>query len=256
MDSVDAALAVVGVSKRFGGVEALTDVSLSVARGEILGLLGANGAGKTTLVDILGGEQSANAGDVLLDGDALSGPPHARARRGLARTFQHPKLAPDLTILENVAVGLAVKALATRRATLRTILSAVVTGHSRFRDPAIAACESVGLHDVDRPASLLSFGEIRLVEVARALIQQPGVLLLDEPFPGLEDDGVVMLAAAIRRAVEPGRSVVLVDHNLSIVAGLVDRVVLLVRGRVAFSGSVEECFASVTFQEEYVGATN
>jgi branched-chain amino acid transport system ATP-binding protein len=246
-------LAVAGISKRFGGVQALHDVSFSVGSGEIIGLLGANGAGKTTLVDILGGEQTEDEGTVLLRGRPLSGLPHVRARLGLARTFQHPKFAPDLTILENVAVGLSVEMLASPWRTIRTIASSVLMGRERYRAPAEAACASVGLDDIDRPASLLSFGEIRLLEVARALIQQPDLLILDEPFPGLEDDGVTMVVTAVRQAVEQGLTVVLVDHNLSIVTELVERVVLLVRGRVAFSGSADECFASATFHEEYVG---
>jgi branched-chain amino acid transport system ATP-binding protein len=102
-------------------------------------------------------------------------------------------------------------------------------------------------------ATQLSFGEIRLVEVARALVQDPKILLLDEPFPGLEDEGVAMLAAAIREMARMKHSVVLVDHNLSIVADVVDRVVLMVRGSVAFEGTAEACFASTIFQEEYVG---
>jgi branched-chain amino acid transport system ATP-binding protein len=246
-------LAVAGISKRFGGVQALSDVSFGVGSGEIIGLLGANGAGKTTLVDILGGEQAADDGTVFLRGRPLKGLPHVRARLGLARTFQHPKFAPELTILENVAVGLAVEALSSRWRTLRTIASAVVRGHESYRSAAEAACASVGLYELDRPASVLSFGEIRLLEVARALIQRPDVLLLDEPFPGLEDDGVAMLVSAVQQAAARGLTVVLVDHNLSIVTELVERVVLLVRGRVAFSGSAEECFASATFHEEYVG---
>lgn len=246
-------LAVDGISKHFGGVQALSDVSFSVGSGEIIGLLGANGAGKTTLVDILGGEQTADEGTILLRGRPLRGLPHVRAQLGLARTFQHPKFAPDLTILENVAVGLAVEALSSRWRTLRTIASSVLIGHDNYRGPAEAACESVGLYDIDRPASALTFGEIRLLEVARALIQRPDVLLLDEPFPGLEDDGVTMVVSAVKQAVERGLTVVLVDHNLSIVTELVESVVLLVRGRVASSGSAEQCFASTTFHEEYVG---
>jgi branched-chain amino acid transport system ATP-binding protein len=248
-------LSVDGISKHFGGVQALRDVSFSVGPGEIIGLLGANGAGKTTLVDILGGEQTADKGSVSLRGRPLKGLPHVRARLGLARTFQHPKFAPDLTILENVAVGLAVEALSSRWRTLRTIASSILIGHENYRAAAEAASESVGLYDIDRPASLLTFGEIRLLEVARALIQRPDVMLLDEPFPGLEDEGVAMVVSAVKQAVERGLTVVLVDHNLSIVTELVERVVLLVRGRVAFSGSAEECFASATFHEEYVGGT-
>jgi len=248
-------LSVSGVSKRFGGVQALDNVSFDVGRGEIIGLLGANGAGKTTLVDILGGEQAADEGTVSLKGVPLSGLPHTRARRGLARTFQHPKFSPELSVLENVAVGLAANALSGGWATFKTIASSMLLGRDSYRPPARAACEMVALFDVDRPGAELTFGEVRLLEVARALIQRPDVLLLDEPFPGLEDDGVALVIEAIERAASSGVTVVLVDHNLSIVAKLVERVVLLVRGRVAFSGPAEDCFNSAIFHEEYVGGT-
>jgi branched-chain amino acid transport system ATP-binding protein len=241
------------VSKSYSGVHALVDVSLRLGRGEILGLLGANGAGKTTLLDIIGGEQEPDAGEVRLDGVTLTGPPHRRARLGLARTFQHPKVSMDLSVIENVAIGLAVRKLSTRRNTLMTMLRAVATGRADYRGAAAAACQAVSLSEVDRPASTLSFGELRLVEVARALVQESPVILLDEPFPGLEDDGVEALLAALRLVSASGRSVILVDHNVSLVADLVDRVVLLSGGEVAFEGSVADCLASEAFQDQYIG---
>jgi branched-chain amino acid transport system ATP-binding protein len=246
-------LSVDSVSKSYGGVRALSDVSLSVRAGEIAGLLGANGAGKTTLLDIIGGEQDATAGRVLLNGAPLEGRPHRRARRGLARTFQHPQVAMELTVLENVSVGLAVRELGSQVRTLRSILRAALTGRPSFVSKARAACEAVGLDRTDRQAHQLAFGELRLLEVARALIQEPQVLLLDEPFPGLDDDGVELLSAAIRGVAERGSSVVLVDHNVSLVEGLVGSVTLLARGKVAFTGSVRDCLASEEFHREYIG---
>lgn len=247
------ALSVEHVTKRYAGVVALSDVSMSVARGEVVGLLGANGAGKSTLLDIIGGEQAADEGEVVLAGRRLSGPPHRRARLGLARTFQQPKVAMDLTVAENVAVGLAVRDLSNVWRTLRTMARAVVTGRTRGMEDVAAACDAVGLRDLDRPAQLLSFGELRLVEVARALVQDPGVMLLDEPFPGLEDEGAALLSSAIRGLATRGQSVVLVDHNVALVKDLVTRVVLLARGEVAFTGTVEECLVSAAFEDEYIG---
>jgi branched-chain amino acid transport system ATP-binding protein len=246
------ALDATNVGKSFAGLTALRGVTLSVGYGEVLGLLGANGAGKTTLLDIVGGEQSADVGAVRLSGEPLSGPPHVRARRGLSRTFQHPQVSAELTVAENVAVGLAGRHLTGWRGVL-TVAASCARGSAPWRSAANEACRAVGLDRLERPASALSFGELRLVEVARALVQRPRVLLLDEPFPGLEDDGVGRLITAIRSVAERGCAVILVDHNINLVAGLVDRVVLLARGEVAFEGAVADCMASTVFQEEYVG---
>jgi branched-chain amino acid transport system ATP-binding protein len=247
-----ATLSISRVTKRYAGVTALNSISLTVRPGEILGLLGANGAGKTTLLDIVGGEQTPDEGTVTLGGRTLTGPPYSRARLGLSRTFQHPKVSGELSVLENVAVGLAVSQLSGFAMTW-SMLWAVVGGKASYRTRAREACEEVGLRSLERPAQLLSFGELRLLEVARALVQKPQMLLLDEPFPGVEDDGIARLAAAIQKAASAHRSVVLVDHNISLVEGLVGRVVLLARGEIAFEGSVRDCLASPAFQEEYVG---
>jgi branched-chain amino acid transport system ATP-binding protein len=129
-------------------------------------------------------------------------------------------------------------------------------GRDSYAGRAAAMCETVGLDGVDRYASELSFGELRLLEVARAMAQEPTVLLLDEPFPGLEDDGVAKLSAAIRRVADSGRAVILVDHNLTLVQAVVDRVILLARGAMAFAGTAAECLVSPEFQYEYVGGSH
>src|SRR5437763_1871149 len=149
-------LRVNNITKRYAGVVALEAVSVTVFENEVVGLLGANGAGKTTLLDVIGGEQSSDSGSVALAERALTGPPHARARQGLARTFQHPKVAPELTILENVAVGLAVRQLASLRGAL-AIARTVVTGRGEYQ-LAVEACAAVGLDRIHRRAESLSFG--------------------------------------------------------------------------------------------------
>ncbi len=247
------ALKIDGIYKRYGGVEALRGVSFEVHDGEILGLIGANGAGKTTLLDIVGGEQSADTGVITLRGAPLSGAPHKRARGGLARTFQHPRVNLDLTIFENVAVGLAVKQMATSWKAITLPLLAMTSGARPARDLVEAACAEVGLAKLDRPSRILSFGELRLVEIARAAIQEPSIILLDEPFPGLDDEGAKLLEDTLRQLAKSGRSIVLVDHNVAIVQNLVHRVVLLARGEVAFVGPTRDCIRSDAFRHEYVG---
>jgi len=247
-------LKVEGVSKRYGGVQALHNVGFQLEQGEILGLIGANGAGKSTLLDIIGGEQHSDSGEIRLLGAHLTGKPHERARLGLARSFQHPKVSLELSVFENVAIGLAVREMATPWKALLLPMRAMLTGRTPSTELVEQACEEVGLSDIDRPARLLSFGELRLMEVARALIQRPHVILLDEPFPGLEDEGVEVLVSALKRLAARGHSVLVVDHNVVIVEALVHRLILLARGKVVFSGSVQDCVRSHEFQEEYVGA--
>jgi len=248
------ALEVVGIDKSYGGVHALNSVSFSVREGLIVGLVGANGAGKSTLLDIIGGEQSADAGEVRMLGQKLDGPPYRRAVAGLGRTFQHPAVSLEMTVYENVAVGLSVRELASRGRAFLQPLRALLTGAIPSRREVREACNRVGLHGIDRECEGLSFGELRLLEVARALIQRPKVMLLDEPFPGVEDESVALLVKALRDLAADGQTIVLVDHNISIVEELVDEVVLLARGAVQFVGSVAECVASDAFRHEYVGA--
>jgi branched-chain amino acid transport system ATP-binding protein len=254
MSAQSAALQVSGIHKHFGGVQALRCVSFEVAAGEILGLIGANGAGKTTLLDIIGGEQTSDQGTILLHGTRLTGPPHRRSRAGLARTFQHPRINLDLTIFENVAVGLAVREMASTWKAIALPLRAMLTGQTPARHLVEQACGEVGLTEIDRPSRSLSFGEMRLLEVARAVIQKPAIILLDEPFPGLDDEGATMLVQALRRLAASGQAIVIVDHNVVIVEALVQRVVLLARGEVVFVGPTQACVRSQAFRQEYVGS--
>jgi branched-chain amino acid transport system ATP-binding protein len=248
------ALEVSSVSKNYGGVAALRSVSFSAPSGSILGLIGANGAGKTTLLDIIGGEQALDEGEIRLFGRHLAGAPHHRAQAGLARTFQRPQVSPEMTIYENVAVGFCVRELRSWPRTVLEPLRILVTGGIPSRSGVAAACDRIGLRDIDRPADILSFGELRLLEVARAIVQQPKVVLLDEPFPGVEDENIELLVKALRQLADDGHTVVLVDHNITIVQELVDEIVLMAQGQLAFVGSVADCVASDAFRYEYVGS--
>ncbi|MGX1934109.1 ABC transporter ATP-binding protein [Microbacterium resistens] len=244
-----------GLSKAYGGLVALEDVSFSVARGEILGLVGPNGAGKTTLVDLITGIQGADRGTLTLDGARLGGPPASRARRGLARTFQHPHLALDLTVQENLLVGAA----AHRFASTWRMVWGVVTDGVRHRreetDRTLAVAEELGVPHLDQMCANLSLGEQRLVEVARALAQDPLVMLLDEPFAGADAGSVAGIIDAIRQVQQRGHAVILVDHNVDLLTSLADRVMLLAQGRRVFSGTPAECLASAEMQRVYFGTS-
>ena len=243
------------VNKSYGGVQAVKNVSLHVDRGEVVGLVGPNGAGKTTLVDVITGQQEADSGLIQVAGATLSGPPSKRARRsGFARTFQHPQLALDMTVRENLLVG----AVGRRLGSLGGLVAAAVGGTLRpTRSDLERRIEQVavdlGLGDVHREVADLTLGEQRLVEVARAMLRDPDVLLLDEPFAGGDLKGVAAMTTAVGRVVERGCGVLLVDHNIDIVAQLVDRMVLMDQGAVVFDGTPAEALASDEMRHVYFG---
>jgi branched-chain amino acid transport system ATP-binding protein len=243
-----------GLTKRYGGVTALQDVSFSLAAGEILGLVGPNGAGKTTLVDLISGAQPATEGSLALRGARLVGPAAKRAKAGLARTFQYPQLALELSVADNLLLG----RVARRHGTVWQMIAGSFSGAFRPRlasdTAAVAAiAEELGIDRLERPAGDLSLGEQRLVEVGRALGQDPRVLLLDEPFAGSDAAGVTGIVEVVRTVQRRGHAVILVDHNVDLVAGLVDRIMLLDRGRAVFDGSPRECLDSPQMQEVYFG---
>lgn len=243
-----------GLTKRYGGVTALEDVSLSLRAGEILGLVGPNGAGKTTLVDLISGAQPATAGELTLQGRRLSGPASRRAQLGLARTFQYPQLAHDLTARENMLVGRTGRRHSSVPQMIASAFVGMVRPYSRDDNDALEAIAAeLGIDRIDRHAGDLTLGEQRLVEVGRALTQDPLVMLLDEPFAGSDAHGVAGIIEVIRTVQRRGHAVILVDHNVDLVAGLVDRIMLLDRGRTVFDGGPKECLASPEMQRVYFG---
>ncbi|MCR1784902.1 ATP-binding cassette domain-containing protein [Nocardioides carbamazepini] len=248
-----ALLEVRGVTKSYGGVEVLRGVDLVVTPGEIHGLIGANGAGKSTLIDILCGQNRQDAGEIVLRDRTLTGSPGRRSRSGLARTFQQPQVSAALTVAENISLGLAGQELAGLPRILGRLARDILTPHRSVDPRVVAAAEAVGLDRLDRLVGSLSFGEMRLVEVARALVGSPSLMLLDEPFPGVGDRGLDATLAALRRLRAAEHSVLLVDHNVDVVLGLVDRVSLLVKGVIAFVGTPAECQRSEVFRSVYLG---
>jgi branched-chain amino acid transport system ATP-binding protein len=241
------------ISKRFGGIEALTRLSMTVDTGEAVGMVGPNGAGKTTLFNCLFGLVHPDTGRVAFDGvriDVL--PTFRRARLGIGRTFQRLELFSGMTPREHVLVTERV-----RNGTGRLWRDLVGLGRPRpdELDAARQLLELVGLADVaDVPVEALSLGTGRLVELARALAVRPRLLMLDEPSSGLDDsetDAMVTLINRVRR--ERHTAVVLVEHDLDMVAATVDRLVVLESGHLIADGPVDAVLADPAVRRAYLG---
>lgn len=255
MTSGDVLLQAQGISKNYGGIHALRDVSISVREGEILGLVGPNGAGKTTLVDMITGHQTADTGEVFLKGEPLRGAPAVRARRGLGRTFQHPQLALELTVEENILVGAAAHRFASAWRMVLGVLTDGILSRRQELDLVHQVGEEMNVGDLQEVTANLSLGEQRLVEVARALAQNPTVMLLDEPFAGADAHSIEGIVDAIAQVKARGHGIILVDHNVDLLTSLADRVVLLSQGQVVFEGGPKECLASEEMQQVYFGVS-
>jgi branched-chain amino acid transport system ATP-binding protein len=233
----------------FGGVVAVDDVSFAVDEGALVGFIGPNGAGKTTCIDALTGYVPHAAGRVVFDGHDFRGlPPHQRARRGLVRTFQAVELFDDLTVRANL------RAAANRRTWWRSLGDLVAP---RWHDDESAiddALELLDLADVaaELPAQL-SQGKRKLVGVARALACRPALVLLDEPAAGLDTTESVELGARLRAIVDSGVTVLLVDHDMGLVLGTCDRVIVLDFGRVIANGAPEHVRQNADVIAAYLG---
>ena len=217
------ALELHGVVKRFGGLVAVADVDLHVDRGEIAALVGPNGAGKTTLFNCITGELAVDRGRIELDGrDVTRLPVHARSRAGLARTFQRLEVFGAMTVLDNLQV--AVEARTPGGAWLN-ILNLGHGPEARARRAAEEVLARVGLDAVaDQAAAELPAGTLRMVELARALCTQPGVLLLDEPGSGLDDAELRAFKTVIAEVAAAGVAVLLAEHDIELVMGVSDTV--------------------------------
>jgi branched-chain amino acid transport system ATP-binding protein len=220
-----------GISVRFGGVHAVDDVDLEVGEGQLVGLIGPNGAGKTTFIDAISGFVRS-AGTVELDGvDLTRLPPHARARRGLARTWQSIELFDDLSIGENLLVA------SHRPPTWKTVLETVSVPGDASAEVA-PALRLLGLDEVvDRMPTELSQGQRKLAGIARALAAKPRVVCLDEPAAGLDTVESEELGARLRALADDGQAMLLVDHDMGLVLGICDEVVVLEFGHVIARGA-------------------
>jgi len=228
---VTALLEVRGISKRFGGVQAVKDVSFQVRKGTVKALIGPNGAGKTTLFNLVSGVVAPDAGTVLFRGEAIQGrPPHRVAALGLSRTFQHIRLFAGMTALENVMVGRHPR---TRAGFVAGMLHLPFTWREEREIEARAreALEFLAIPGLaDAEATSLSYGQQRAVELARALVSDPELLLLDEPAAGLNMRETVELAKLVGRIRERGITVLVVEHDMGLVMNVSDEVVVLSYG--------------------------
>jgi branched-chain amino acid transport system permease protein len=242
--SASADLTIESVSKRFGGLTALADVSLRVAPGEIVGLIGPNGAGKTTLANIVTGQYAADAGQVSLGRLALSGLPAFRiARAGIARTFQTPALAPGLSALDNVATACATPGRGGPEARL-----------TRAYDRAVAAMDETGVLDHARDdVAALPHAARRRVELARALALRPRFIILDEPAAGLTAEEIDGLAATLRRLVGSGIGFLIIDHDMGFLMPLAGRLACLHEGRLIAEGPSDAVSNDPAVIEAYLG---
>jgi branched-chain amino acid transport system ATP-binding protein len=237
-----------GMSVSFGGVHALVDVDLQVEEGQLLGLIGPNGAGKTTFIDAITGLVPCR-GRVDLDGrDLTHVPAHLRARAGLARTWQSIELFDDLSIRENLMVASHRPSL---WETVREVFSRPVV-HTQAVDDAL------GLLGLERVAELmpeeLSQAQRKLVGVARALVAHPRVICLDEPAAGLDVNESAELGRRLREVVDAGTPILLVDHDMGLVLGICDQVVVLEFGRVISRGKPEEVRLDARVVAAYLGS--
>ena len=246
-------LEVEGATRRFGGLVAVDDVSFAVDAGEIVGLIGPNGAGKSTMFNLLTCTLAMHAGRVRFLGADIGGRRQDDvARRGLARTFQHVKLRPQMSLLDNVALGAHAR---TRAGVLRAGLRLDRAEERRTRGEAWRQLERVGLAArAHEAAGALPLGTQRVLEIARALAADPVLLVLDEPAAGLRRREKLALAALLRRLRDEGVTILVVEHDMEFVMKLVDRVVVMNFGQKLAEGAPAAVRADVRVQDAYLGA--
>ena len=247
-------LQVEGLTKRFGGLLAVSQLDFEVGEGEILGMIGPNGAGKSTTFNLITGVLTTTGGTISVLGHKVdNAPPQEVVKLGVSRTFQHVKLVPDMTVLENVAIGAHLRGSS---GAISSMFRLDRADEAKLLAEAARQIERVGLGDqIDQLAGSLSLGQQRIVEIARALCVDPLLLLLDEPAAGLRHMEKQRLAALLRQLRDGGMSVLLVEHDMGFVMDLADRVVVLDFGTKIAEGTPAAIKTNPDVIKAYLGAT-
>jgi branched-chain amino acid transport system ATP-binding protein len=243
-----------GLSIAFGGLRAVDHVTLAIDAGQVFSIIGPNGSGKTTFFNLVSGIYRANEGRVWLAGEEVAGlPPFELARKGLSRTFQNLQIFARMTVLENVMVGRH------RHETTRILADlvhwpSVLRQNRATREAAMSALARVGLADfADRQAGALPYGALKRLEIARAVASEPILLLLDEPAAGCNAVETEQIDRLIRRFVDDGITVVLVEHDMRLVMNISDRIHVLAGGKTLTEGTPAEVRANPAVIEAYLG---
>ena len=242
----------IGIS--FGGVKAVDGVGFSVKEGQIFSIIGPNGAGKTTLFNVISGLYRADQGEIVLDGNDVTGlPPEGLASRGLSRTFQNLQIFQRMTAAENVMVGRHLRERCNLFADLFRLPS-VTRQNEQTREAAIKLLDEVGIKgSADVLAGSLSYGACKRLEIARALAAEPKVLLLDEPAAGCNSVETEEIDELIRKVAAGGIAIVLVEHDMKLVMNISDRILVLNRGKPLVEGTPREVRDNPTVLEAYLG---
>ena len=247
-------LTINNLSKSFGGVHAVQDVSFTVKEGHVHSVIGPNGAGKTTLFNLITGVYTPTRGEILLNGENVAAmPPDALARRGMSRTFQNLQVCMNMTAIDNVMVGAHLRLNQNLFASMLRLPS-VRRADATCRDEAASLMEFVGVgRHVDDEAGQMSYGALKRLEIARALAAKPKVLLLDEPAAGLNHTETGEIEALIRKVAQSGVTVVLVEHDMKLVMNLSDPILVLDYGKKLAEGTAAEVRANPDVVAAYLG---